>query len=293
MGGNSSERKISLKTGNQVLNSFQKKNYNVKKFVIGKNLKKFVRDIIEFSPNKVFNALHGKFGEDGQVQSILNTLKIPYTHSGACTSSIAMNKYFSKIIFGNFGIPCPKGILIEKNTKFTLKIPFPLVLKPVDGGSSIDVLLIKNNKELVSKLNKFFSSNKIGMLEEFIPGREITVGVLDNKILGSIEIISNESFYNYKSKYISVAKHVLSPELPKHIKKKLIDYTLIAHKSIGCNYLSRADFKYNEKQNQVYLLEINTQPGLTKNSLLPEMAADIGINFDELCRKIVENARCE
>ena len=204
-----------------------------------------------------------------------------------------MNKYFSKIIFGNFGIPCPKGILIEKNTKFTLKIPFPLVLKPVDGGSSIDVLLIKNNKELVSKLNKFFSSNKIGMLEEFIPGREITVGVLDNKILGSIEIISNESFYNYKSKYISVAKHVLSPELPKHIKKKLIDYTLIAHKSIGCNYLSRADFKYNEKQNQVYLLEINTQPGLTKNSLLPEMAADIGINFDELCRKIVENARCE
>ena len=186
-----------------------------------KNLKKFVRDIIEFSPNKVFNALHGKFGEDGQVQSILNTLKIPYTHSGACTSSIAMNKYFSKIIFGNFGIPCPKGILIEKNTKFTLKIPFPLVLKPVDGGSSIDVLLIKNNKELVSKLNKFFSSNKIGMLEEFIPGREITVGVLDNKILGSIEIISNESFYNYKSKYISVAKHVLSPELPKHIKKKL------------------------------------------------------------------------
>ena len=131
------------------------------------------------------------------------------------------------------------------------------------------------------------------MLEEFIPGREITVGVLDNKILGSIEIISNESFYNFKSKYISVAKHVLSPELPNHIKKKLVEYTLIAHKSIGCNYLSRADFKYNEKQNQVYLLEINTQPGLTKNSLLPEMAAEIGINFDELCSKIVENAQCE
>ena len=293
MGGNSSEREISLKTGKQVVSSFQKKKYNVKRFIIGKNLKKFLSDIIEFSPNIVFNALHGKFGEDGQVQSILNTLKIPYTHSGVFTSSIAMNKYFSKIIFSNFGIPCPKGIIIQKDTKFRLNIPFPLVLKPLDGGSSIDVLLIKNHKELMSKLNDFFSGNKIGMLEEFIPGREITVGVLDNKIVGSIEIISNESFYNYKSKYITVAKHVLSPELPKHIKEKLNEFTLTAHKSIGCNFLSRADFRYNENKNEVYLLEINTQPGLTKNSLLPEMAAHIGINFDELCSKIMENAKCE
>lgn len=293
MGGNSSERKISIETGNQVLNALKSYDLKLKRFLIGGNIKKFVSDIISFSPDVVFNALHGRFGEDGQVQSILNALQIPYTHSGATSSAIAINKHFSKIIFRNSGITCPKSELVEINKNFSLELSLPMVLKPIDGGSSIDVVLIKNKTELEKKTRSFFQSNKLGMFEEFIPGREITVGVFDNKVIGIIEIISDENFYNYKSKYINVAKHILSPKLPKNIIKKLYEFTLAAHRSLDCNFISRADFRYNDKTNTLYLLEINTQPGLTKNSLLPEMANNIGINFNELCNKILENAKCE
>ena len=293
MGGNSSERKISIETGNQVLNAL--KNYDLKprKFLIGSNIKKFVIDMINFSPDIVFNALHGRFGEDGQVQSILNSLQIPYTHSGATSSAIAINKHFSKIIFRNSGIPCPKSELVEIDKNVSSELSLPMVLKPVDGGSSIDVVLIRNQTEFEKKSKSFFQSNKLGMFEEYIPGREITVGVLDDKVIGIIEIISDENFYNYKSKYVNVAKHILSPKLPKNIIKKLYDFTLAAHRSLGCNFISRADFRYNDKKNTLYLLEINTQPGLTKHSLLPEMANNIGIDFNELCNKILENAKCE
>ena len=293
MGGTSTERTISIKTGNQVLRCLKKKRIIVKKFVIGKNIKQFIREIIEYSPNKVFNALHGKFGEDGQIQSILNFLKVPYTHSGVTSSAIAMNKYFSKIIFKSNGIPCPNGQIVKRDDKLNLNLGFPLVIKPVDGGSSIDVKLVKKKNELNKNLKDFFLKNNSGLLEEFIPGREITVGVLEDKILGIIEILSKESFYDYKSKYLSVAKHVLSPRLPKNIIRQLFDYTLIAHNTLGCNYISRADFRYDEKTERLYLLEINTQPGLTKDSLLPEMANYNGINFEELCNKILDNARCD
>ncbi len=288
LGGTSDESNISIKTGNEVFKHLHL-NYETKKIKVSSNTKKFIKDIIKFNPDVVFNALHGTFGEDGQIQAILNSLKIPYTHSGFLASSIGMNKRLSKIIFENEGILCPKGKIIHsKNLNQIEKKQLPVIVKPNSGGSSVNIFRINTKKELLKiKLKGEF------LVEEFIEGREITVGVLQNKICGIMEIIFKDDIYDYKNKYINIAEHRVNPKLPKDILNKLKKQTLKAHKSIGCNCLSRADFRFNENENKIYLLEINTQPGLTKNSLLPEMALYKGIDFIQLCEIILQSARCE
>ena len=290
-GGPSLERAISIETGNQVIKAL-KENYMVESINVSNNLKELIDQLIEFQPDVVFNALHGSFGEDGQVQSILNVLKIPYTHSGTLASSIGMNKYISKIIFEGIGIKCPKGKKINvKNLK--KEITVPCIIKPISGGSSIGITKIFDKKQITEDIIPDSNSDEEILIESFIPGREITVGILNNKVCGITEIITKSGLYDYTSKYIEVAKHVQNPILPNPILKKLEQNAEMAHNILGCNCISRSDFRYDDKNEIIYLLEINTQPGLTNNSLLPEMAMTKGINFLNLCRILIDNAQCE
>ena len=292
-GGPSEEREISIKTGNQVEEALSKQ-HDVKGVLVSQNLSLITEKILKFGPNVIFNALHGNFGEDGQIQSILNALKIPYTHSGVVASSIGMNKYFSKIIFENVGIRCPKGEKFKLGEIQKTKIKIPSIIKPTSGGSSIGITKIFKNEQLYKKnLIKSNSKNEDYLVEDFIEGREITVGILDNKICGITEIITNSKFYDFKSKYVQVAKHIQNPKLPEKINKELENNSLLAHNILGCNYISRSDFRYDEKNQKLYLLEINTQPGLTSDSLIPEMAKKNGISFVNLCNMLIDSARCE
>ncbi len=292
-GGPSEEREISIKTGNQVEEALSKQ-HDVKGVLVSQNLSLITEKILKFGPHVIFNALHGNFGEDGQIQSILNALKIPYTHSGVVASSIGMNKYFSKIIFENAGIRCPKGEKIKLEEIQKTKIKIPSIIKPTSGGSSIGIIKIFKSEQLYKEnLINSNSKNEDYLVEDFIEGREITVGILDNKICGITEIITNSKFYDFKSKYVQVAKHIQNPKLPEKINKELEDNSLLAHNILGCNYISRSDFRYDEKNQKLYLLEINTQPGLTSDSLIPEMAKKNGISFVNLCNMLIDSARCE
>ena len=289
-GGISQERDISKLSANHVHETI-KNELTTKIFDVSDNAQELLTKIQKYRPNVIFNCLHGNFGEDGQIQSILNYLRIPYTHSGVLTSAILMNKIISKKLFKSLGISTPQSIN-EKNIK-SQKLNFPLIIKPINGGSSYGLIKI-NNKE---SLNKYLNNKKIKksrmLIEEFIEGRELTVGILENKICGLMEIKYNEELYDYNNKYINIAEHIINPKLPREIEKELIENSLKVHSSLNCNCISRIDFRYNEKANKTYLLEVNTQPGLTKNSLLPEMAKEKGISFLKLCKILLKNSICE
>lgn len=288
-GGISDEKKISILTANQVYDVLKNK-YKTTLIDVELNCEKLLQDLINSKPDKIFNCLHGYFGEDGQVQSILNYLKIPYTHSGVLASSIAMNKIVSKKIYKSLGVKYPKNFNLIK--KFN-NSEFPIIVKPVCGGSSKNLIKAENQKQLDDFIEKNKKNLDKFMLEEFIKGREITVGILDDKICGIMEIIFESDLYDFKNKYEEIATHVINPDLPKKIIKTLRETSLKIHKEINCKCISRLDFKYDTELNNIYLLEINTQPGLTPNSLLPEMARDKGIDFLQLCETILNNSQCE
>ncbi len=288
-GGISEEKEISILTANQVYKNLQKK-YDTTLIDVDNDCNKLINDLIRSKPDKIFNCLHGIFGEDGQLQSILNYLRIPYTHSGVLASSIAMNKVVSKYFYKALGIRFPQHFDI--NSKFT-NSAFPLIVKPICGGSSKNLLKIENQKQLNDfKKNNFDKLHKY-MVEEFIDGREITVGILEDKICGIMEIIFTSEIYDFKNKYQVIAKHVLDPKLPRNVKQKLKDISLKIHKAINCKCISRLDFRYDTNSKELFLLEINTQPGLTQNSLLPEMARSKGTGFLELCEILLTYAECE
>ncbi len=291
-GGISKERLISLDTGLQVAKELKKNGYRVKISEPDNNLKKNIKI---FQPNVVFNALHGQFGEDGYIQSILESFQISYTHSGVIASSIAMDKEISKKIFIKNKIKTPKYFtysydlptsdLIKKIKK---KLKFPVVVKPLNEGSSVNVYIC-NKKNIIKTLTSIKNYKKV-MIEEFIGGREIQVAIMGNKKLGAIELRPKRKFYDYKAKYNSSAKteHIIPVNLPSNKMKQLLDIALKAHKIIGCKGVTRSDFKfYNGK---FYLLEINTQPGMTKLSLVPEIAAYKGISFLKLIEWILIDA---
>ena len=291
-GGISKERLISLDTGKQVANELRKNRYKVKTcepdYTLLKNIKLFKPDII-------FNALHGQFGEDGYIQTILETQKIPYTHSGGIASSIAMDKEISKKIFIKNKILTPKYIKFDykKNKKNIIKIvekklKFPVVLKPINEGSSVHVYIC-NKKNIIKNLKVLSIYNQI-LIEEFIGGREIQVAIMGSKMLGAIELKPRRKFYDYEAKYNSNAKtkHIIPVSLNKKDLKKIASITHKAHKIIGCNGVTRSDFKFYK--GKFYLLEINTQPGMTKLSLVPEIASYAGINFIQLIKWILKDA---
>ena len=291
-GGISKERLISLDTGLQVAKELKKNGYKVKISEPDSNLSK---NIYKFRPNVIFNALHGQFGEDGYIQTILEGFKIPYTHSGVLASSLAMDKAISKKIFKKNKIKTPKYIKYsyEKNNDYLIKtiekkLKFPVVIKPINEGSSVNVFICtkKNILRILSSMKIY----KEVMIEEFIGGREIQVAIMGNKKLGAIELKPKRKFYDYKAKYSANAKteHIIPVVLSKNKLNEVMDISLKAHKIIGCKGVTRSDFKFFK--NKFYLLEINTQPGMTKLSLVPEIAKYKGISFIKLTEWILKDA---
>ena len=290
-GGISDESEISKLTADQVSKTLDK-DYEVKTIDVSENFKKLITDIDSFKPDVVFNCLHGYFGEDGQIQSILNYLKIPYTHSGVMTSSLCMNKKISKKFFKSLNIFSPKDIRYEDLQKIK-KIKFPIIIKPTCGGSSNGLFKINNDKQLEIFIKKNKNQIQHLMFEEFILGRELTVGILNNKVCGIMEIRFKNEIYDFENKYVNIATHILNPNLPKSINNMLEDISIRIHTELNCNCISRLDFRYEESTQRLFLLEVNTQPGLTKKSLLPEMAKEKGIDFSQLCEILISSAKCE
>ena len=291
-GGISKERLISLDTGQQVAKELKKNGYSVKITEPDNNLEKIIKI---FNPSVIFNALHGQFGEDGYIQTILETFKIPYTHSGVMASSIAMDKEISKKIFIKNKINTPKFFTYSydlKNSSLINKIEknlkFPVVVKPLNEGSSVNVYIC-TKKNIIKTLKLIRNYNKI-MIEEFIGGREIQVAIMGNKKLGAIELKPKRRFYDYQAKYYPTAKtkHIIPVDLSKDKLSAVMNMAYKAHKVIGCRGVTRSDFKFYK--DQFYILEINTQPGMTNLSLVPEIAAYKGISFLKLIEWIIRDA---
>ena len=291
-GGISKERLISLDTGKQVARELKKNKYKV---ITCEPDHSLLKNIKLFKPDIIFNALHGQFGEDGYIQTILETQKIPYTHSGVIASSVAMDKEISKKIFIKNKILTPKYIKFDfKKDKVNIiktiekKLKFPVVIKPINEGSSVNVYIC-NKKNIIKNLKALRLYNQI-LIEEFIAGREIQVAIMGIKTLGAIELKPKRKFYDYQAKYNLDAKtkHIIPVNLSKKDLQNILSITRKAHELIGCKGVTRSDFKfYNGK---FYLLEINTQPGMTKLSLVPEIANYIGISFIQLIEWILKDA---
>ena len=294
MGGLSGERKISFLTGKACSRALKKKGYKVKE-VDAKGY--FVDKLKKLKPKMVLNALHGRYGEDGFVQCILESIKIPYTHSGVLSSSLAMDKELSRIIFKKNEIKVPKYFLLQKGHENSLnkkikskKIKFPIVIKPVNEGSSLGVYICKNKIQFNRNYNKLKREYDKILVEEYIPGREIQAAVMGDKALGAIELIPSREFYDYTAKYASKAKtkHIMPALLLKKKYKEVLFLARKAHKVLGCRGITRSDFRFFK--NKFYLLETNTQPGMTKLSLVPEIAKYCGISFEDLVVWMVKDA---
>ena len=291
-GGISKERAISLDTGKQVAKELIKNNYSVK---ITEPDFKLHNIIKSFKPNIIFNALHGQFGEDGYIQTILESTNIPYTHSGIISSAIAMDKVLSKKIFIKNKVLTPKYLTysFDKSKKNLIKLiekklKFPVVIKPINEGSSVNVFIC--TKMNIIKNLKFLRGYKKIIIEEFIPGREIQAAIIGSKKLGAIELKPKRKFYDYQAKYNPKAKteHIIPVDLSKKKYNEIMSTTLKIHNLVGCRGVTRSDFKYY--RDKFYLLEINTQPGMTRLSLVPEIAAFYGISFIKLIELILKDA---
>jgi D-alanine-D-alanine ligase len=291
-GGISKERAISLETGSEVARELKKNKYRV---ITSEPDTDLLKNIKSYKPDIIFNALHGQFGEDGYIQTILESQKIPYTHSGILASSIAMDKEISKKIFLRNKILTPKYIKFnyKKNNKDIIseienKLKFPVVIKPINEGSSVHVYIC-NQKNIIKNLKALSTYQEI-LIEKFIPGREIQVAIMGNKKLGTIELKPKRKFYDYEAKYNPKAntEHIIPVNLDKKNLKKITDIASRAHKIIGCRGVTRSDFKFFK--GKFYLLEINTQPGMTKLSLVPEIAAYAGLSFINLIEWILKDA---
>jgi D-alanine-D-alanine ligase len=292
-GGFSREREISLKTAKGVFKQIKRK-YHVKICEPNGNL---IRDLRSFKPDVVFNALHGRYGEDGYVQSLLESEKIKYTHSGVLSSSIAIDKEISKNIFVKNNILTPKYFKFKFNKfkkkselkrKIKSKLSFPVVIKPFNEGSSVEVYIC-SEKNLFKNLNKLSPYKEI-MIEKYIPGREIQVAIMGKRKLGAIELVPKRKFYDYQAKYNvkSKTKHIIPVKINKKKMNEVLNIAFKAHKAIGCKGVTRSDFKFYK--NKFYLLEINTQPGMTSLSLVPEIARFNNISFLNLIDWIIKDA---
>jgi D-alanine-D-alanine ligase len=293
MGGISAERDVSLDSGKACAKALAEIGFEVTSLDAKDD---FIEKLIKNKPDKVFNALHGRFGEDGSIQGLLEHLKIPYTHSGILSSAIAMDKLTSKKIFKDAKISSPEYQVIKNLEDFQSSIiGYPCVVKPNNEGSSVGVYIFnepkKSDEETIIFLLKKYT---FLILEKYIPGREIQVAVMGSKALGGIEIVPTRSFYDYEAKYSANAKtkHIIPVKINEADYKKILDMALQAHNILGCRGVTRSDFRYNEsdKVNKIYILEVNTQPGMTSLSLVPEIANYYGISFNELVKWIINDA---
>lgn len=291
MGGFSAEREVSLVSGRGIAEALRQEGYQTKEHDLH-DIAVFLKELNEFKPDVVFNALHGNWGEDGEIQGLLDMLQIPYTHSGLKASAVGMDKQLTKLVCHSIGIKTPIG---EKTTyrKFTETgtiIAMPYVIKPVSDGSSVGVYIINSTDDL--KQVNFSDENTEILIEKYIAGRELTVAVLQGKALTVTEMCPQEGFYDYHAKYTDGATvHVIPAPIPEKYFNEAMNYAEKLHKALGCKTVSRCDFRYNEKDG-IVLLEINTAPGMTPLSLVPEQYLYCGGTYSELCKILVEEASC-
>ena len=289
-GGRSVERQVSLVSGRECAAALRRVGYKVSEVDAGNDLTK---ELGRLSPDIIFNALHGRYGEDGCVQGLFEWLELPYTHSGVQASALAMNKDIAKRIFKSDNLPVAESICTSSALAFSAHLMEPpYVIKPVNEGSSVGVHLVMQDDDNFSTLEKNFPDQVL--VEKFIPGRELTTTIMDGQPLGVTDIIT-DNWYDYEAKYnLGASKHIFPANIPREIYDACEDFALRAHMALGCKGISRADFRWDNSLgiDGLFLLEINTQPGMTPTSLSPEQAKVKGISFESLCKWIVEDASC-
>ena len=293
MGGWSAEREVSLVSGAAAGSALRERGYRVSEIDVGRDLP---QRLAETRPDVVYNALHGRFGEDGTVQGLLEIMGIPYTHSGVLASSVAMNKAMAKRLFASVGLRSPDGCLTTIDALCNGAPPMapPYVIKPNNEGSSVGVRIVRTREERPLDRNDWPFGPEV-LVERYVPGRELTVAVLGDRPLTVTEIRPRQGFYDYHAKYTDhAADHLLPAPLPEALYRQALADAQAAHRVLGCRGVSRADFRLDETEpDGLYLLEVNTQPGMTPLSLVPEQAAHIGIGFADLVEQLVEAARCD
>ncbi|MBT5297316.1 MAG: D-alanine--D-alanine ligase [Rhodospirillaceae bacterium] len=292
MGGWSAEREVSLVSGAACAKALQDAGMDVTSIDVQRDMGGLLTRLYP-KPDAVFNALHGRYGEDGCVQGLLDILGIPYTHSGLMASALAMDKPMAKRLFAAAGIPVAEHVIATQDEVLSGQaMDTPYVVKPANEGSSVGVHIIRDgdNEPLFSESGWPFGEHV--MVERFIEGRELSVSVMGDKALAVTEISTHRGFYDYAAKYEDGGSvHIVPADIPQNVEAEAKRLAVLAHQTLGCRGVSRADFRYDG--DQLYMLEINTQPGMTPTSLVPEQAAHVGMSFQELLVWMVENAECD
>ena len=294
MGGPSAEREVSLSSGRECAKALRVAGFEVTEVILGTGRDaEIVTKLADAAPDVVFNALHGRFGEDGCVQGILEWMGLTYTHSGVLASAIAMDKSRAKDVFRAAGLPVVESMLVDADeVRARHVMPAPYVVKPNDEGSSVGVYIVHDGANQPPQLEDQMPARV--MVETYAPGRELTTAVMGDRALGVTEIIT-DGWYDYNAKYsVGGSRHVIPAAIPDEITLACLDYAVRAHQALGCRGLSRTDFRWDDTRglDGLILLETNTQPGMTPTSLAPEQAAAAGISFPELMRWMVEDALC-
>jgi D-alanine-D-alanine ligase len=294
MGGWSAEREISLRSGKACADALVRQGYQVTRIDVGRDIATVLSTV---RPDVALNLLHGRPGEDGTLQGMLEILGIPYTHSGVLASSAAMQKDFAKVLLKAAGIPVPEGIVVSRSEAATRHLlPPPYVIKPVAEGSSVGVFIVTANHDHPPQelYRQDWPYGERVIVEKFIPGKELTCAVLGEEALGVIEIVPAVMFYDYEAKYApGGSKHLLPAPVSSIVYQQVRRLAQAAHCALGCRGVSRSDFRYDDRiegTGGLFCLEVNTQPGMTETSLVPELAAHAGITFDELVKWMVEDA---
>lgn len=296
MGGLANERPVSIKSGTECSRALRNAGYQVTEVDVGFDIAEKLR---ELKPDVAFNALHGPYGEDGTIQGVLEFLRIPYTHSGVLASALAMNKHLAKIMFKSAGIPVTDHLIAGRAevAKAHVMAP-PYVVKPIADGSSFGIFIVKADQSHPPQelLREDWTMGEEVMVERYIPGRELTVAVMGDVALGVTEILTDLAFYNYEAKYAKGgSNHIIPAPIQPKIYDKAQKMALKAHAALGCRGVSRTDFRFNDQagpDGELVCLEINTQPGMTETSLVPEQAKHAGHTFEELVSWMVEDASC-
>lgn len=298
-GGRSVEREVSLVSGKACAEALQTKGHQVSLFDLAEGVPALLRTL-EDRPDLVFNALHGRWGEDGNIQGLLNMLGIPYTHSGVLASALAMDKVMAKRLFAQVGLRCPSGLISDRRSLLAGDpLPRPYVVKPIREGSSVGVVIVKEDDNALPYFEDDWPFGEEVLVERYIPGRELTVAVMGDRALAVTELRPRQGFYDYEAKYTEgKTDHLVPAPLEEDLRREAMESALAAHRALGCRGVSRADFRFDDREEAgegggLYLLEVNTQPGMTPLSLVPEQAAYCGISFPDLVEWIAERAQCD
>jgi len=298
MGGWSSEREVSLVSGAGVVKALQEKGYQVRAIDVQRDLTGLITNLNALPKvDVVFNALHGRGGEDGCIQGVLEFLNLPYTHSGVLASAVAMDKPLTRKLAEMAGVPVAKGVVAHRTEVQARDVlPPPYVVKPTNEGSSVGVRIVQKNDNYTILAEDSWIYGEEVLVEEYIRGHELTVAVLGDRALNVTELTPHAGFYDYTNKYTGgMTDHVIPAPVPEEVRLKAMEYALTMHKALGCNGVSRSDFRWDDERpgtSGLFFLEINTQPGLTPLSLVPEQANHEGISYADLCEWLVEKATC-